>query len=141
MKNIFIDTNVIIDFITQRKPFDIEANKIFSLADNKIIFLQTSSLSLANAYYIFSKSKLKNDKELRKIFINLRTLIDITPITSTIIDRSLIDELFSDFEDGLQYFAALKSNCDCIITRNLKHFKNSKISVFSPERFIKEINF
>jgi len=141
LKNIFIDTNIIIDFITKRKPFDNNANKIFSLADNKNIILQTSSLSFANAYYIFSKSKINTDIELRKIFINLKTLIKIIPITSEIIDRSLADDLFSDFEDGLQYFAALKNKSDCIITRNLKHFKKSKISVFSPERFINETKF
>ena len=39
MENVFIDTDVIVDFLTDRKPFSLESAKIFSLIDQKkIIF-------------------------------------------------------------------------------------------------------
>lgn len=136
MKVIFIDTNIILDFITKRELFYEEANKIFSLADSKKIILKTSSLSFANAYYMCSKLKLNSDKELRRVFISLKTLIEIIPITSKILDRGLSDDLFNDFEDSLQYFSAISSNCEIILTRNLKDFKNSKLPVMTADSYI-----
>lgn len=136
MKVIFIDTNIIIDFITKRQLFYKEANKIFSLADRKEIILKTSSLSFANAYYICSKLKINSDKELRRVFISLKTLIEIIPITSKILDRGLSGDFFNDFEDGLQYFSAISSNCEIILTRNLKDFKNSNLPVMTADSYI-----
>jgi len=136
LKVIFIDTNIILDCITKRELFYKEANKIFSLADSKKIILKTSSLSFANAYYMCSKLKLNSDKELRRVFISLKTLIEIIPITSKILDRGLSDDLFNDFEDGLQYFSAISSNCEIILTRNLKDFKNSNLPVMTADSYI-----
>lgn len=136
MKVIFVDTNIIIDFITKRKLFYKEANKIFSLADSKKIILKTSSLSFANAYYICSRLKLNSDKELRSVFASLKSLIEIIPITSEILDRGLSDDLFNDFEDGLQYFSAISSNCEIILTRDLKDFKNAKLPVMTAASYI-----
>ncbi|WP_298767454.1 PIN domain-containing protein [uncultured Polaribacter sp.] len=136
MKVIFVDTNIIIDFITKRKLFYKEANKIFSLADTKKIILKTSSLSFANAYYICSRLKLNSDKELRSVFASLKSLIEIIPITSEILDRGLSDDLFKDFEDGLQYFSAISSNCEIILTRDLKDFKNAKLPVMTADNYI-----
>jgi hypothetical protein len=39
---------------------------------------------------------------------------------------------FSDFEDGLQHFSAMRNQCGCIVTRNSGDYKNSKIAVYSP---------
>jgi len=47
---------------------------------------------------------------------------------------------FSDFEDALQYSAAIHhGHINAIITRNIKDFKKSLIDVFTPENFIKSI--
>jgi hypothetical protein len=83
-----------------------------------------------------SKLKLNSDKELRRVFISLKTLIEIIPITSKILDRGLSDDLFNDFEDSLQYFSAISSNCEIILTRNLKDFKNSKLPVMTADSYI-----
>ena len=37
MINIFLDTDVIVDYITDRKPFSDNAEKIFALLENKKI--------------------------------------------------------------------------------------------------------
>lgn len=42
----------------------------------------------------------------------------------------------SDFEDALQYQAALSAGCDCIITRNAKDFKFSVIPVCSAAEYV-----
>ena len=51
MKKVFIDTNILIDFLTERKPLDLQAGKIFSLSEQKILVCGVSSLSIANTHY------------------------------------------------------------------------------------------
>ena len=55
MENVFIDTDVIVDFLTDRKPFSLESAKIFSLIDQKKIKGCVSSLSFSNLYYVLRK--------------------------------------------------------------------------------------
>ncbi len=43
---------------------------------------------------------------------------------------------FKDFEDAMQYFSALASNCNIIITRNEKDFKNAMIPVMNAESYL-----
>jgi hypothetical protein len=48
MKKLFIDTNIVIDLLSRRKPFFEEAAELFSLADKKQVELSVSSLTIAN---------------------------------------------------------------------------------------------
>lgn len=57
-------------------------------------------------------------------------------LNDKIIELALNDTSFKDFEDGIQYYTALESQCDSIITRNLKDFRNSAIPVFSPKEYL-----
>ena len=47
-----------------------------------------------------------------------------------------INSNFKDFEDAMQYFSALASNCNIIITRNEKDFKNAMIPVMNAESYL-----
>jgi hypothetical protein len=44
---------------------------------------------------------------------------------------------FTDFEDAIQYFSALSNkNIKCIVTRNSKDFKKSKLPVMITGEFL-----
>lgn len=47
-----------------------------------------------------------------------------------------LNTIVSDFEDMLQYVCASKYKCDVIVTRNIKDFPFSDISVLSPKQFL-----
>lgn len=47
-----------------------------------------------------------------------------------------LNSAFADFEDALQYFGAIESNCDILITRKAKDFKASAIPVMSVEEYV-----
>lgn len=55
MYKILVDTDVVMDFITKREPFDKEAAHLFNLADRKQVDLNVSSLCLNNIYYLLRK--------------------------------------------------------------------------------------
>lgn len=134
MRKLFIDTNVILDLLAKREPFDIESRQIFSLADMSVIELVVSSLSLVNAHYILHDI-MKMD-ESRLIIGQFKVLVTSFELNDKIIELALNDHHFFDFEDGIQYYTALESQCECIITRNVKDFKKSSIPVFSPKEYL-----
>ena len=50
--NVFLDANVLIDFLVKRKHFFDDSKKIFSLYEEGKIIAYVSPLSLANAFYV-----------------------------------------------------------------------------------------
>ena len=60
MTDLFIDTDVIIDFLIDRKPHSREAAIIFTLIENKKIKGYVSSLTFSNLYYVLRKFETHN---------------------------------------------------------------------------------
>lgn len=130
----FVDTNVIIDLLSRRVPFYIESQQLFSLADTEQIDLIVSSLSIVNTHYVLNDvMKLRNARSILRKF---RVLVESQELNDKIIELSLNDDNFKDFEDGIQYYTALESKADIIITRNLKDFKHAKIPVMGPKDYL-----
>ncbi len=134
MNKILVDTNIVIDLLSQRKEFYNEAAELFSLADKKEVSLKISALTFANTNYILCKQK--SSKQAREILRKFKVLVEILNLNDKIIELALSDEQFPDFEDGLQYYSALEHNLDIIITRNKKDFKNSKIPVLTAKEYL-----
>jgi predicted nucleic acid-binding protein len=134
MENVFIDTDVIVDFLTDRKPFSIESAKIFSLIDQKKIKGCVSSLSFSNLYYVLRK--FGTHKKVINSLQELSEMVDILKVDNDIVKSALTSD-FKDFEDSIQYFAAQEhKKIDCIITRNIKDYKDSPLPVMTPETFL-----
>lgn len=137
MKKIFLDTNILIDLIADRKPHSKFAIEIFEKAETEKLKLYTSSHSLATTYYLLKKHV--DDKKLRQILLELLELIIIIPIDIHVLKRGLKSK-HKDFEDALQIMAAVSiDKMDCIVTRDLKDFKDSEIAVYSPDEVLKKI--
>ena len=134
MFKVLVDTDVVMDFITKREPFDKEAALLFNLADRKRVNLNISSLCLNNIYYL-----LRKIIGHKRTIVLLKNLIEITDILS--VDKQVVlkalNSKFSDFEDAIQHFSAVENgDIDVIITRNLKDYKQSKIAVMTAGSFV-----
>lgn len=130
----YLDSDVILDFLLKREPFNLPAREIFGLAFNNEIQIFLSSLTVANIHYLLRKH-YGNDGSLNKIK-ELLSFFKILPVTETEIYSAIISG-FSDFEDAIQYFTAIQNpDIKGIITRNLSDYRKSEISVFSPEIFL-----
>ena len=133
---LFWDTNIMFDFLGERDPFYISAAKIATLADKRELSIIVSALSYTTISYLLSKyeslEKIKN--KLRKF----KVISEICELDELIIEKGLNSD-FSDFEDSLQYFSALRTKCDIIITRNGKDFKKSQLPVMTPDEFLNSI--
>jgi len=65
--------------------------------------------------------------------------IGITTVKDEITEKALANSKVHDFEDGLEYYSALKSKCDFIITENQEDFYFSEIEVLGCWEFIKRL--
>lgn len=137
MKKIFLDTNIIVDLIAERKPHSKFAIAIFAKAENKKASLYTSSHSIATCHYLLKK--YMEEKKLRDILYDLLDYVQAIPIDDTILRRGLKSN-HKDFEDGIQIMAAgTVPHIDFIVTRNIKDFKTSEIPVLPPDEVLMEL--
>lgn len=137
MKSFFVDTNVLLDFLANRKPFSDLAEVIFEYQQQKKIKLFVSAISFNNLYYIISK--IEGHKKAISLLDELVELVEILPLDRVIIQNAL-NSSFADFEDAIQYYSAFQiEDVDGIITRNVKDFKKSDLAILTPELAIKLI--
>jgi len=137
MKKIFVDTNIIVDLIADRRPFSKFAIEIFSKAEDKKLKLYTSSHSIATTHYLLKK--YIEEKELRNVLYNLLDYIQVIPVNLDVIKKGLKSK-HKDFEDAIQMLCAYSiEKMDCIVTRNSKDFRECEIPVLSPDEFVIKI--
>lgn len=131
MKKVFLDTNFIINYFV-RKDYSGDAEKVMRLGDSKKIEFHISYLTVANFAYIMRKIPAE---DLRTLISKICSSFNIVSNTSNQIMLNLQVKC-PDFEDGLQYQAALSAECDCLITRNRKDYPFAKIPVLTPVEFL-----
>ncbi len=133
MTKVFVDTDVCIDLLSGRQPFNKMAEILFSLADNKKVKIYVSAISFSNIDYVLrSQYPATHSRQLMGKF---KTLVIVLPVDSNTIDLSIASD-FNDFEDAIQYSCAIEHNLTTIVTRNVKDYKKASISVLTPETFI-----
>ena len=137
MQRIFLDTNIVIDFLGEREGFYEPAAKIMTLADHKKIKVFTSPLSISNTYHLLSK--YENTKSALEKIRKFKVLCSTSLMDDEVIEKA-INSNFKDFEDAMQYFSALASHCDLIVTRNEKDFKNAMIPVMNAESYLQTLH-
>jgi predicted nucleic acid-binding protein len=133
MDKVFVDTDICIDLLSGRMPFNKSAELLFSQADTGKIKICVSSLSFSNIDYILLSQY--STTHSRQIIAKFKTLVKVLSVDSKTIDLAIASD-FKDFEDAIQYSCALEHNLTTIITRNLKDYKKATIKVLTPETFL-----
>ncbi len=135
MKQIFCDTNVILDLLADRRPYSEYAAILFQLAKENKIKIHLSAISFNNTYYILRK--VTSHKRALSLLSEIEDYVGIQETNRKIL-RKAIKSNFNDFEDAIQYFSAIElGQIDIITTRDLKDFKKSELPVLSPETTVK----
>jgi predicted nucleic acid-binding protein len=137
MDKVLIDSDVILDFFFDRKPFSDQASKIFSLCETRKIKGFITPVICSNTYYLL-RQIARHEKVIEKLR-QLMTILDVLSIDREIVMQAL-NSGFKDFEDAVQNFAANKAGfIDVILTRNVKDYAKSEMGVMTPENYIKAL--
>lgn len=135
---IFLDANLLVAVLNRQYPLFTYAAKILSLSENKKYQLYTSPICLAIAFY-FAEKKSGTQKAKEKISI-LSQKLKITSTDAEAVKQTIQNLKINDFEDGLEYYSALESGCEMIITEDISDFYFSEIQVLTCEGFIENLN-
>lgn len=106
------------------------------MADQKKITLIVSPLSFTAIDYVLNKYETP-ESVLNKLR-NFKIICEVCEVNEETIAKAL-NSNFKDFEDAVQYFTALQSNCSIVITRNGKDFKNSTIPIMTAEEYLSSL--
>lgn len=137
MKQYFIDTNVLLDFLLRRDTFGPDALRLFAAGDAGLIKLYASGLAFSHIYY--TMRKVSPAAERRLALLELAELVEIIPVGRSVIEAALALG-FADFEDGLQYCAARTVPAlAAIVTRDPKGFAAGAMPVLSPPEALAQL--
>ena len=118
-KKAFVDSDILLDLLLERDLFVDYSRALLTTTTQNLIKLYTSTLILANIHYVISKNTNKHIAlNSLKYIVNH---IEILPFEALHLNLAISGEHI-DFEDSIQYYIAKQSNCDLIISRNIKHY-------------------
>jgi predicted nucleic acid-binding protein len=133
MDKLYIDCNILIDWLTDRQPYARYAENLITLIEKKVIEGFISPLTLANTYYLLKKNCNKQIAD--GFLVDSRKIFHIIDLTKNAVYEA-IDHRYKDFEDDLHYFTAIANNFTHIITRNKNDFISKKIEIVSAEEYL-----
>jgi len=136
-QRLLIDTNVILDFLLARKPFDAATKKILELAalDKVKLFISINSFTDI-VYFVHKEYDVNIVREQMDELLDFLTIIDAGRKDAV---KSLKMTDFDDIEDAFQAQCAEREQVDFIITRDLKGFKNSNVPAVMPDEYLQSL--
>lgn len=132
-----IDTCIVIDGLQSREPFCKNAQTIFlSAANNQFIGCITAKAA-TDIYYLMHHYT-HDDKASRTVLSKLFTIFEVLDTAGMDCRRAIPSEI-SDYEDAIMVQTALRTEADCIVTRNQRDYRKSEIAVYTPEEFLDKL--
>lgn len=132
-----IDTCVIVDVLQNREPFCEKAQTVFLAAANNQFTGCMTAKSATDIYYLTHRFT-HDDKASRSVLNKLFMIFEVLD-TAGMDCRHAIPSAISDFEDAVMVETAVRTEMNCIVTRNTKDFANSSVPVFTPHEFLEKL--
>lgn len=131
MTTALFDTCIVLDVLQKREPFFDDAHKLFLAVANRRIKGCLTAKSILDIYYLFHRQCHSVD-ETRKSISALLNLFEILD-TSAIDCRKALLSGITDYEDAVMTETAIRERVDCVVTRNLRDYRNSSVTILSSE--------
>ncbi len=133
---VLIDTNVILDVLCKRQDFFEASSKVMKYCEVNSLNGVISALSIPNIVYIMRKEL--DAEKTKDVIEKLQLIFTVADLKADDIKKALSLD-FVDFEDALQSVCASRIKADYIVTRNIRDFKNSKVSAIKPSELLERI--
>jgi predicted nucleic acid-binding protein len=124
-----IDTNVVLDLLLNRTPFADAAAAVFTQIESGQHSACVCATTITTVHYLAHKNM--GDQLARESIRQLLTLVEVAPVTRSVIDQALLSPL-KDFEDAVLAQSGHLAGAQAIITRNGKDFQGSPLRVYAP---------
>lgn len=132
---VLIDTNIMIDALTNRDGRSGFSATVIDLCAKQVIDGYVALHSISNMYSILRKQY--SDAERRTILKRYNEILKVAEVGNDVVDTAINNTAISDYEDALQYACAETVGADYIVTRNIKDYEKAEIRAISPEELLK----
>ena len=130
----FIDTNLVLDVLAERRPFYETSARIWELVESRDLKGYLSATTITDIFYILKKQL--GPEKAYDLVNKIMMVFDITSVSQVDI-RKALKLGFQDFEDALQFVCAKKIGAKYLITRNTEDYQQAEgIEVVDPETFL-----
>ena len=132
---VVLDTNIIMDALQERQPFDVEAKEILMRSQNGKDFTSLFTVNAAaDIFYLYSKARdMKSAKAALDFLLTNYGVVSISQDEC----KAALALSIDDFEDALVVISAQRANADYIITRDDKLLSAaSPVEIISPRGFL-----
>jgi predicted nucleic acid-binding protein len=133
---VLLDTNVILDFVLLRQPFAGDATALWVANEQGRYEAYISAITPVNLFSVARKEigRVRAQGAVGEILSQIR----ICAIDAVVVwDAHSLQ--WSDYEDAVQHASATANGLKVIVTRNLNHYKNATLPVFSPADFLAQL--
>ena len=134
---VFVDANILVSVLNKEYPLFTHSASILSLSGNNNFEIYTSPICLAIAFY-FAEKKHKTKLAREKIALLCKHIF-IAPATANVVQKTIANKKINDFEDGLEYYSAIESYCEYIVTEDVDDFYFSEIPVMNARNFFRKL--
>lgn len=126
---ILLDTNVVLDVLLRRDPWQAEASTLWRAVDDGQVTAYVTATTLTDIFFV--ARKLTDTVRARQ---SVQVCLDAFNVGT--VDRAVLERAQAlsgaDFEDNVQIACAEAAGLEAIVTRNPSDFEGSPMSVLSP---------
>ena len=132
-----IDTNVVLDVALERQSYLILSEQVLLSVEQGRLEGYISASTFTDLYYIIRKERGRT--WALQFLTQLLTFCKIAVVDQHVIANALISPL-TDFEDAVQYEAAIATQLDAIVTRNANDFSSQGLQILTPEALLQRLS-
>lgn len=126
---VLFDTNVLIDFLSERAPFVADATDLLARAYRGQIQGLACATSFTTVFYVLRKEL--GGEAARDGVSRLLSVLDVAPVSRAVLVAATTNAA-RDFEDAVVMESARVAGAEHIVTRNVRDFASSPVPVHSP---------
>lgn len=130
---VLYDINVLLDALLRREPFYQQAAQLLAAAEQSRVHAVVCSSSVTTIHYLTAKQI--GPTVAKQVIERLLQIFDLAAVDRLVLQSALRSPIL-DFEDAVVSESAYHAEVDGIVTRNLAHFRNSSVRIYSPEELL-----
>jgi predicted nucleic acid-binding protein len=130
MKVILFDTNIVLDVLLDREPFVKASAAAWAAIESGIAQGMLAAHAVTTIYDLVQKEL--GAMKAKRILSGILKVFRVATVDGQVLHEAMQYPI-ADFEDAVTAAAAVSSGCDCIVTRDLRHFRGSPLLALSPE--------
>jgi predicted nucleic acid-binding protein len=136
MMRVLLDTNILLDVLLKRIPWQVEAELIFKAAFENRLSPAVTGITIANLFYIGRKQA--GLEKAQAAVRECQDAFDILPVDHPLLESAVLLP-GSDLEDNIQIAAAERANLETIVSKTPQDYTHSPLPVLTPQELVAKL--